>query len=151
MLMDSELSIKELAKTFLWRIFSIHKDGARHYEDGIYVRPKGFLYNKLIVKKKISYIIGCNFSCWREDIEHINGFNEDFVHPSVGEDVDIDWRFRASGVEVISCRNIANVYHLYHKKSFGAKEGFINNKILKKNLDNNQYVCLNGIKKYDEK
>ena len=149
-LFNKEITVDELSNTFLRRIFSLHKDNVRHFEDGIYINPKGFLYNKFVQKKRIHYLIGCNFSCYKKDIEAINGFNEDYKHPAVGEDVDINWRFRASGTEVISCRNIANVYHLWHKKRFGSYEGEINNKILKANFDINRYVCLNGLKKLNE-
>jgi len=146
-LYDYELSIDELSNSFIRKIISLHKDKVRHYEDGIYVRPNGFLYNSFIQKKHINYIIGCNFSCYKKDMEAINGFNEDYKLPSVGEDVDINWRFRADGTEVISCRNIANVYHLWHKKGFGASDGETNNKILRENFDINRFVCLNGLKK----
>jgi glycosyltransferase involved in cell wall biosynthesis len=146
-LFDKALSIQELSKHFIRKIISLHQDNVRHYEDGIYVTPKSFIYKNFIQKKQINYLIGCNFSCYKKDIESINGFNEDYKHPAIGEDVDINWRFRADGTEVISCRNIANVYHLWHKKGFGAAEGAINNKILKENFDANRFVCLNGLTK----
>jgi len=148
-LLNGEITIDELSSSFIRKIISLHKDKTRHYEDGIYISP-GFLYDKIISKKHISYLIGCNFSCWREDIVYINGFNEDFINPAIGEDVDINWRFRASGVEVISCRNIANVYHLYHPKRFGAKEGAINEKILYSTKEKNEFICKNGLVKLDK-
>ncbi len=146
-LYDKQLTIDKLSNSFIRRIISLHKDKVRHYEDGIYINPKGYIYNNIIQKKHINYLIGCNFSCYKKDIESINGFNEDYKNPAIGEDVDINWRFRADGTEVISCRNIANVYHLWHKKGFGSNEGEINNKILKANFDINRFVCLNGLKK----
>ncbi len=146
-LFDKKLTIDKLSNSFIRRIISLHRDKVRHYEDGIYIDPKGYLYNNIVQNKHINYIIGCNFSCYKKDIEAINGFDEDYKLPSVGEDVDINWRFRASGTEVISCRNIANVYHLWHKKGFGSNESEINNKILWKNHDANRFVCLNGLKK----
>ncbi|WP_455755648.1 glycosyltransferase [Sulfurimonas sp.] len=144
---DEEITIDELSNSFIRKIISLHKDKVRHYEDGIYINPKGYLYNNIVQKKHINYLIGCNFSCYKKDIESINGFDEDYKHPAIGEDVDINWRFRADGTEVVSCRNIANVYHLWHKKGFGSTEGEINNKILKANFDINRFVCLNGLKK----
>ncbi len=146
-LFNKQITIDILANSFIRRVISLHKDKVRHYEDGIYLNPKSYLYNQFIQKKHINYLIGCNFSCYKQDIESINGFNEDYKHPAIGEDVDINWRFRANGTEVISCRNIANVYHLWHQKGFGSAEGEINNKILKANFDINRYVCLNGLKK----
>ena len=149
-LFDKKITLDELSNSFIKKIFSLHKDKVRHYEDGIYIEPKGYLYNHLVQKKHISYIIGCNFSCYKEDFEAINGFDEDYKLPSVGEDVDINWRFRASGTEVISCRNIANVYHLWHKKGFTSNESDINDKILKINFDVNRFICLNGLKKLND-
>lgn len=146
-LFNEQITIDTLANSFIRRVISLHQDKVRHYEDGIYISPKGYLYNNFIQKKHINYLIGCNFSCFKRDMESINGFDEDYKHPAIGEDVDINWRFRADGTEVISCRNIANVYHLWHKKGFGSAEGEINNKILKANFDINRYVCLNGLKK----
>jgi len=146
-ILNEKLSVDELANKYLLWIVKLHKDKVRHYEDGIYIKPNGFLFQKIVSKKHISYIIGCNFSCFKEDILSINGFDEDYQLPSVGEDVDINFRFRASGIEVVSVRNIANVYHLWHKKGFGANEGEINNVIFHNTVKNNQYIAVNGIKK----
>ena len=146
-LFNREITVDTLSNSFIRKIISLHKDNVRHYEDGIYIKPQGYLYNKIIQKKFINYLIGCNFSCYKADIESINGFDEDYKNPAIGEDVDINWRFRADGTEVVSCRNIANVYHLWHKKGFGSTEGEINNIILQVNLEKNQFVCLNGLKK----
>ena len=149
-IIDGTLSITKLASNFIFKAISLHQDGVRHYEDGIYIKPTGFLYNNFVQRKHISYIIGCNFSCYKEDFEAINGFDEDYKLPSVGEDVDINWRFRASGTEVISCRNIANVYHLWHKKGFNSNELNINDQILNANRNINRFICLNGLKKLKE-
>ena len=149
-LFNQEISIDNLANSFIRKIISLHRDNVRHYEDGIYINPKGYIYNNFVQKKHINYLIGCNFSCYKQDIETINGFDEEYKHPSVGEDVDINWRFRAAGIEVISCRNIANVYHLWHKKGFDSTDGDINNQILKSNFDINRFVCLNGLKKLND-
>ena len=146
-ILDEKLDINKVTDNYILWFRKLHKDGVRHYEDGIYVKPNGWIYKNIVIKKRISYLIGCNFSCFKKDILSINGFDEDYVNPAIGEDVDINWRFRASGIEVISVRNIANVYHLRHKKGFGSNEGEINNKILQNTIKNNQYICLNGIEK----
>ncbi len=149
-LYNKELSIKKLSNSFIRRIISLHNDKVRHYEDGIYIKPNSLIHKKFIAKKNINYLIGCNFSCFKKDIALINGFDEEYKLPAIGEDVDINWRFRAAGIEVVSCRNIANVYHLWHKKGFGSDEGEINNKILKKNFDANRFVCINGLEKLNK-
>lgn len=149
MLINGKITIEELTKKFLIKAYALHQDGVRHYEDGIYLQPNSWIYKKFIQTRTISYLIGCNFSCYKKDIESINGFDEQYIHPAVGEDVDINWRFRASGIEVSSCRNIANVYHLYHKKGFSTTELTLNDKILEKTIQQNQYICKDGLKKLE--
>jgi len=144
---DKELTIDELTSSYIRRVISLHKDGIRHYEEGVYIPYNSFLYQKFLTNRLVKYIIGCNFSCYKKDMEAINGFDEDYKYPAVGEDIDLGWRFRGLGIELKSCRNAANVYHLWHKKNFGSEAGEINNKILEKNFALNRYVCLNGLKK----
>ena len=73
----------------------------------------------------------------------INGFDEDYVRPAIGEDVDIYWRLKANGYEPISIRNRAIVYHLYHKENWTEQEE--NKAKMELNIKKNQIVCLNGI------
>ena len=141
-----KITIETIANNYIMNIIKLHKDDIKHYEDGIY-SP---LLNKVTASRYIRHIIGCNFSCYKADILSINGFNEDFIHPAVGEDVDITWRFRGVGMEIKSCRYIANQYHLWHKKNFGSNEGTINHKIMDVNIEKKQYICLNGLKKLNE-
>ncbi len=149
---NGKLTIDKLASAYIRKVISLHKDGIRHYEEGIYTPPKGFLNKQFLKDRHVKYIIGCNFSCYKTDLEAINGFDEDYKYPAIGEDIDLGWRFRGLGIELKSCRNIANVYHLWHKKNWGSEAGDINNKILEKNFALNRFVCLNGLKKLtDEK
>lgn len=140
------LSISSLTKNYIFNIFSHSKEGTRHYEEGIYIPHNSWIY-RLLQNRHVRYIIGCNYSCYKEDILKINGLDEDYTKPSVGEDIDLGWRFRGVGVELKSCRNTANVYHLYHTKNFNAETLRENDAILKKNFDAHRYICLNGIEK----
>jgi GT2 family glycosyltransferase len=142
---NHKLTMLDLEKKFLWYLPWMGKDGARHVEEGFYFPSGKFLSNK--TKRYVNYIIGCNFSCYKEDFLAINGFDETYRLPSVGEDIDLGWRFRGLGIELKSCRNNACMMHLWHKKRFAKEEGIINNKILKVNFDNNTFVCTNGIVK----
>lgn len=146
MVYSEKITIDEISNNYILSIIKLHKDKIHHYEDGIY-SP---LINKLTSSRYIRHLIGCNFSCYKSDMEAINGFNEDYVHPSEGEDVDITWRFRGLGVEMKSCRYIANVYHLWHPKGFGTLEGNINHTIMDENIKKKQFICLNGLKKLQE-
>jgi len=143
---NRDLKVSQIEKKFLWYLPLLIKDKARHPEDGLKFSPNGFI-SKLIHKRYVRHIVGCNFSCFKEDFLKINGFDETFILPSEGEDVDPSWRFRKVGIVLKSCRNVANIAHIYHKKRFGKKEGFINRAIMEENQRNNQFYCKNGITK----
>ena len=50
-LFDKEITVTQLANSFIRRVVSLHQDKVRHYEDGIYISPKGYLYNNFVQKK----------------------------------------------------------------------------------------------------
>jgi glycosyltransferase involved in cell wall biosynthesis len=97
------------------RIIKLIYDGifgqSTYVEKGIYF--KSVLIRK-ILNKKYRGIVGCNFSLYKEDILRINGFDERYEAPSVGEDTDIQYRLELLGVKIKSINNIAIQYHLYH-------------------------------------
>lgn len=140
------LKLLDLQQHFLWHIPSLLQDKTRHLEDGLSFKPKGLIAN-LLHRRHVRHIIGCNFSCFKSDFLKINGFNEDFILPCEGEDVDPSWRFRSSGIEIKSCRCTANIFHLHHEKRFSDKEGQINREIMHANQKKNTFYCLNGINK----
>ena len=45
----------------------------------------------------------------------INGFDERYELPSIGEDSDVQYRLELNDVKIESLNNIAVQYHLYHK------------------------------------
>jgi len=83
-----------------------------YVERGFYIQNK-FLRN--FINKKKRGMLGSNFSIYKEDFLKINGFDERYEAPSVGEDSDVEYRLGLCGVGVKSINNIAVQYHLYHK------------------------------------
>lgn len=81
-------------------------------EKGTYFKNK-FLRSYFNRKKR--GLLGCNFSIHKQNIERINGFDERYQAPSIGEDSDIQFRLELLGITVKSLNNIAVQYHLYHK------------------------------------
>jgi glycosyltransferase involved in cell wall biosynthesis len=81
-------------------------------EKGLYVKSN-WLRNYF--NKKRRGILGCNFSIYKEELIEINGFDERYRGPSIGEDSDIQFRLELNGVKIKSLNNIAIQYHLYHK------------------------------------
>lgn len=144
-----ELKVSKIEKNFLWYLPSLLKDDVRHPEDGLLFKPNGWI-SQLIHKRYVRHIVGCNFSCFKEDFLKINGFDETYVLPCEGEDVDPSWRFREVGVDLKSCRNVANIAHIYHKKRFGNDEGAVNRAIMEKSKKMNAFYCKNGINKQGE-
>ncbi|MDN5097767.1 glycosyltransferase [Aliarcobacter butzleri] len=144
---SKKLTVSKLTNNYWLYVIKLINDKTRHLEDILHISYKSFL--SPYIKKEVNYIIGCNWSAFKEDILEINGFDETYTLPSVGEDVDLGWRFRGLGIELKSCRYNANIVHLYHKKRFDSSQGIINNSILKKNFDANKFFCDNGIRKKD--
>lgn len=140
-----ELKVKDIEKKFIWYIPFLLKDGVEHLEDGIYLGNS--IFAKLVQKRYVRHIVGCNFSCYKEDFLTINGFDEDFLKPSQGEDVDPSWRFRAAKIELKSIRTTANQAHIYHEKRFDSDMLKVNELLMFKNKDENKWFCTNGIKK----
>lgn len=99
-------------------------------------------------RKRNTSLIGCNFSCFKDDMMAINGFDESYGESSLPDDMDIDWRFRAYGLELYSCKNVANTFHLYHKKQNNptSKEQWAQ---FNKNKSKKKYVCEEGLRQHE--
>lgn len=144
---NKKLSYHFVEKFYLLLFPFLILDKARHAEEGIFLKPGSYLEKKINGKKKEKMmLVGCNFSCYKADLEKINGFDEDYDSPSVGEDVDLAWRFNHFGVTYKSVRYIANTMHLYHTRNWGdaLKE---NDAKMQSKMQKQEYVCLNGLKK----
>lgn len=119
------------------------------YEYGIYLSPTGWIYSLLSkLRKRNTEIIGCNFSCFREDMLALNGFDEGYGENSLSDDTDLNWRFSAYGLKIKSCKNVANQFHLWHKfndRNPGVQcwERMVSNK------EANRFVCQIGILQHD--
>lgn len=79
---------------------------------------KGFYFKSNFLRKffnsKKRGLLGCNFSIYKKDLLAINGFDERYEAPSIGEDSDVQFRLELNGVEIKSLNNIAVQYHLFH-------------------------------------
>ncbi len=92
-------------------------DGATHLGQGLSFPPDGYIYKNFISKrtKTNTNILGCNFSCFKDDMLAINGFDESYGELALSDDTDIQWRFKAYGLKLKSCKMAANVFHLHHE------------------------------------
>jgi glycosyltransferase involved in cell wall biosynthesis len=123
---------------------AMRRDGAKFYEEAFYVSPDGLL--AFVPRlRKMHQLKGCNMSCFREDIEAITGFDEDYVLPAIGEAIDLTWRFKGLGYSLFSLRNLAVQYHLYHKENWTDQSE--NLQLMEKKMGLREYVCRNGLNK----
>lgn len=109
-----QLGIIDIEKRF-YKYIALAFEKNSKYEYGIYLSPNGWIYSLLSkLRKRNTSILGCNFSCFREDMIAINGFDEGYGETSLSDDTDLDWRFRSYGLQIKSCKNAANQFHLWH-------------------------------------
>ena len=73
----------------------------------------------------------------------ISGFDENYVLPAIGEDIDLSWRFIQAGFKHKSVRNLAVQYHLYHKENWVNQDENLS-KMLEKQ-SRKEYICKNGL------
>ncbi len=85
---------------------------SRYVEKGWYFSN---LFIRRFINKKDRSLLGCNFSLHKSDILDVNGFDERYELPSIGEDTDLEYRLGLNGVKTRCLNNIAVQYHLYHE------------------------------------
>lgn len=76
------------------------------------VRITNPIARKLV--EKSNSMLGCNFSIFKEHLLAVNGFDEEYHGPGLGEDSDIFFRLNLIGVSGKSLRNLAIQYHVWH-------------------------------------
>lgn len=115
----NKLTKKQINNNYLQRwgllagLFLSFFGKGNHFECGLYI-PNMQL--KRFDNRKQRGILGCNFSVHKDNILKINGFDERYIGPGIGEDSDPDFRFRLLGFKIVSIKYMAIQYHLYHKE-----------------------------------
>lgn len=104
---------------------------------------------KVIIPKKRTGLLGCNFSLYKKDILAVNGFDERFLYPAVGEDTDLEYRLNRIGIYCTVERHLATVYHIWHKLDHTGEEK--NLPLFEENNSNNVSWTPYGIIKEDSK
>ncbi len=129
----------------LYKYITLAFEKNSKYEYAIYFSPTGWLYPLFLkLRKRNTSLLGCNFSCYRDNIVLINGFDEGYGETSLSDDTDLDWRFRACGLEIKSCKNVANMLHLWHSFNTRDISSFYWEKMIA-NKEINRFVCEQGL------
>lgn len=144
LILDGKLSADRMNAYLLSNYLSIRKNGARFIEEGFFINPNGAL--AFIPRLRTMHQLkGCNMSFPKSAIYAINGFDEDYSRPAIGEDIDLTWRFAKAGYKLKSVRNVAVQYHLYHKENWSNQEENI--RMMLEKQKRNEFICKNGLVK----
>lgn len=147
-LREHQLAPYSLEKTFVWRFPFIAKDSEEgHTENGFYFTPSGLFYRSVIGKRKASTsLLGCNYSCYRKDMVAINGYDEAYGETAVGDDTDLEWRFKGIGLKIKPVKFVANLFHLYHSRKFREAIYYQDAlELLQINREQNRFRCQMGL------
>lgn len=110
-----------------------------------YVEEAFFLPVAQWLRRPVKHLVGSNMSMSKQALLAINGFDEHYTRPATGEDYDIEWRLLAQGYRIVSLRNLAVQYHLYHKENW--QEQSANMVYCRDKQARNKIICNNGIQK----
>lgn len=110
-----KLTEQKIKEGILERITTLLPDGifgeSYDVEKGLYIKNE---YLRTYFNSKKRGLLGCNFSLHKSDMLNINGFDERYEAPSIGEDSDVQYRLELNRIKIKSLNNIAVQYHLYH-------------------------------------
>lgn len=85
-------------------------NGTKRLEEALYFG------SPIISNSKTAKLLGCNMGWCKSDLEKLNGFDMDYTLPGYGEDTDIEFRAKLSGMKVQNMRWKALQYHLHHER-----------------------------------
>jgi glycosyltransferase involved in cell wall biosynthesis len=120
-------------------LLALVRSDSRRIEEGIripFLRRKG----------KVGGIWGCNWGIFKSSLLAINGFDQDYQAAGVGEDFDVEWRLRATGVALENMKHRAVVYHLHHPQSYSELEVQRNFAVCRRKQALGRVWCPNGIR-----
>jgi hypothetical protein len=117
--LSKKISVERIKNGYLERgfIMDLIIDGiageSNHVIKGLFFGSR--LLQK-VLNRSVKGVLGCNFSVHKDDLLAINGFDERYQAPAVGEDSDIEVRLLWNNVKIKMVKNMAVQYHIYHPK-----------------------------------
>jgi len=96
-----------------WMIIERLFGKGQFIENAIYIKWK---WIRRKINKKDRGLLGSNFSLHKKDLLAVNGFDERYLSPYVGEDTDLEYRLRLNGCKFRHLKHLAVQYHYYHSR-----------------------------------
>ncbi|MFC1886641.1 glycosyltransferase family 2 protein [Thermodesulfobacteriota bacterium] len=97
------------------------------------------------ISTRLNGIKTCNMSFFRKHIFSVNGFNENFVGWG-REDSELAVRFFKYGLKRKTHPFMAVCFHLWHEENKKVRLK-VNDEILKRSIESNEYFCIDGLEK----
>ena len=142
-MLNAPLTRERFGCGLFWALLSDTLHGYKtRMEHMLHVRC-GWL-RRLFVRDKERFILGCNFSMYKQDLLSVNGFDERFLYPGYGEDIDLWFRLGRAGIKTFSRKGLLIQYHCYHKR-FDTNYA-PNQQLMQENTDNQVTWTPYGIK-----
>ena len=145
LLREGKIEADELEKHYLRYYRLIKNDNSRHYEQGLYFKANGTVQRMLMNLNKNVHIVASNFSCFREDIFAVNGFDEDLPYAPHRDDTDLEWRMVGLGCGLLSVKYCANMFHLNHSRNDRKVEESENMRLILEKQERKEFIAKNGI------
>jgi glycosyltransferase involved in cell wall biosynthesis len=96
-----------------WMIIERFFGQGQFIENAFYLK---FECIRKLINKKNKGLLGSHFSLHKEDLLAINGFDERYLLPYVGEDTDLEYRLRLNDCKFKHLKHLAIQYHVYHAR-----------------------------------
>ncbi len=88
LLLTGQLDISQMNAYLLKNLPSLKRQKAKFIEEGIFINPRGpFAF--IPASRTMHQLKGCNMSFSKKAIYSINGFDEEYINPAIGEDIDL--------------------------------------------------------------
>jgi cellulose synthase/poly-beta-1,6-N-acetylglucosamine synthase-like glycosyltransferase len=113
------LTVNKVRRGFLermllpWMILEQLFGNGQFVENAIYFKWK---WIRKRINKKDRGLLGSNFSIHKVDLLAINGFDERYLSPYIGEDTDLEYRLRLTGCRFKHLKHLAIQYHYFHPR-----------------------------------
>lgn len=101
-------------ESYIWMAAQIVKDEFDFGTQGLYL-PKALTgLIPLFSKNGSPTLLGSNFSMHKKRLMELNGFDESFATPGIGEDTDLERRIKLAGLKLEWITYRAIQFHLWH-------------------------------------
>lgn len=97
-----------------WLLKNIIKDEMDFGEQGFFLPQWAANFIPIFSKNSAPTLVGSNFSIHKKWLLNVNGFDESFVTPGIGEDTDLERRIKLIGLNLEWITYRAVQFHLWH-------------------------------------